>query len=170
MTEYTASTTNASDKITATATDEDAEVVILSDDATIADDGTATWGEGENVVTIAVAKGMWTKAYKVTVSAPVPDATLSALTVGALTLSPTFDSDTTEYTATTSNNTNKITATATDEEATVEIESDDASIAADGTATWETGENVVTITVTNGGQSKVYTVTVTKSAPVDPET
>ncbi|MBR4232097.1 MAG: cadherin-like beta sandwich domain-containing protein [Oscillospiraceae bacterium] len=170
MTEYTASTTNASDKITATATDEDATVVILSDDATIADDGTATWGEGENVVTIAVAKGMWTKAYKVTVSAPVPDATLSALTVGALTLSPTFDSDTTEYTATTSNNTNKITATATDEEATVEIESDDASIAADGTATWETGENVVTITVTNGGQSKVYTVTVTKSAPVDPET
>ena len=144
--------------------------MILSDDATIADDGTATWGEGENVVTIAVAKGMWTKAYKVTVSAPVPDATLSALTVGALTLSPTFDSDTTEYTATTSNNTNKITATATDEEATVEIESDDASIAADGTATWETGENVVTITVTNGGQSKVYTVTVTKSAPVDPET
>ena len=170
MTEYTASTTNASDKITATATDEDAEVVILSDDATIADDGTATWGEGENVVTIAVTKGMWTKAYKVTVSAPVPDATLSALTVGALTLSPTFDSDTTEYTATTSNNTNKITATATDEEATVEIESDDASIAADGTATWETGENVVTITVTNGGQSKVYTVTVTKSAPADPET
>ena len=167
--EYTASTTNASDEISATATDEGATVEILSDDATIADDGTATWGEGENVVTIAVTEGMWTKAYRVTVSAPVPDATLSALTVGALTLSPTFDSDTTEYTATTSNNTNKITATATDENATVEIESDDASIAADGTATWDTGENVVTITVTNGGQSKVYTVTVTKNAPADPE-
>ena len=29
-------------------------------------------------------------------------------------------------------------------------------------ATWNTGENVVTITVTNGSLSKVYTVTVTK--------
>ena len=148
--------------ITATATDTNAEVTLLSDDATIADDGTATWAPGDNEVTILVTEGGWTKAYTVTVTAPVPDATLSALTVGALTLTPTFDPDTTDYAATTSNNTNKITATATDDNATVEIESDDASIAADGTATWEPGENVVTITVTNGSQSMVYTVTVTK--------
>lgn len=148
--------------ITATATDTNAEVTLLSDDATIADDGTATWAPGDNEVTILVTEGGWTKAYTVTVSAPVPDATLSALSVGNLTLTPTFDPDTTDYAATTSNNTNKITATATDDNATVEIESDDASIAADGTATWEPGENVVTITVTNGSQSMVYTVTVTK--------
>ena len=159
---YTAATTNASDQITATATDTNAEVTLLSDDATIADDGTATWAPGDNEVTILVTEGGWTKAYTVTVSAPVPDASLSALTVGALTLTPTFASDTTSYTATTSNTTNKITATPTDQDATVDIESDDATIAADGTATWEVGENTVTITVTNGGQSKVYTVTVTK--------
>lgn len=167
MTEYTAETTNASDQISATATDTDATVEILSDDATIADDGTATWGEGENVVQIAVSKGGFTNLYTVTVTAPVPDATLSALTVGALTLTPTFDPDTTDYAATTSNNTNKITATATDDNATVEIESDDASIAADGTATWEVGENTVTITVTNGTSEMVYTVVVTKEAPSD---
>lgn len=47
------------------------------------------------------------------------------------------------------------------------IESDDATIASDGTATWASGDNVVTITVTNGtGEDeveKVYTVTVTAS-------
>lgn len=73
----------------------------------------------------------------------------------------------TEYTATTTNATNKITATPEDENATVVIESDDATISADGTATWEDGENVVTITVTNGegddAVEEVYTVTVTKS-------
>ena len=167
MTEYTAETTNASDQISATATDTDATVEILSDDATIADDGTATWGEGENVVQIAVSKGGFTNLYTVTVTAPVPDATLSALTVGALTLTPTFDPDTTSYTATTSNTTNKITATPADEDATVEIESEDATIAADGTATWEVGENTVTITVTNGTSEMVYTVVVTKEAPSD---
>lgn len=73
----------------------------------------------------------------------------------------------TEYTAATTNATNKITATAEDENATVTIESDDATIAADGTATWTAGKNVVTVTVTNGTGDdeveKVYTVTVTKS-------
>lgn len=73
----------------------------------------------------------------------------------------------TDYTATTTNATNKITATPEDPDATVVIESDDATIAADGTATWELGENVVTVTVTNGTGAdeveEVYTVTVTKS-------
>lgn len=78
-----------------------------------------------------------------------------------LTLTPEFDPDTLTYTAATENATNKITATAEDENATVVIESDDATIASDGTATWETGDNVVTITVTNGDVEQVYTVTVT---------
>ena len=163
MTTYTAATANASDEITATATDSADTVTIASDDATISD-GTATWAEGENEVTITVSHGVRAKVYTVTVAytPPTPDATLSALTVGALALTPTFDSDTTSYTATTSNNTNKITATCTDEDATAVIASEQASIASDGTATWEAGENTVTITVTNGTATKVYTVVVTK--------
>lgn len=80
-----------------------------------------------------------------------------------MTLTPAFDADVTEYTATTSNSTNKITATAADETATVTIASKDATIADDGTATWAEGDNIVTVTVTLGTNSNVYTVTVTKS-------
>lgn len=87
--------------------------------------------------------------------------------MGTLTLTPEFNPAITEYTATTTNSTNKITATAKNENATVVIESDDATIASDGTATWVTGDNVVTITVTveDGADvvEKKYTVTVTKS-------
>ena len=48
-------------------------------------------------------------------------ARLSGLTIGALTLTPTFDPNTTEYTATTTNATNTVTATPEDEDATVTI-------------------------------------------------
>lgn len=89
-------------------------------------------------------------------------ARLSGLTIGALTLTPTFDSDVTEYEVTTSAATNKITATPEDENATVEILVGETEIDSGDSATWETGENTVTVTVTNGDQSKVYTVTVTK--------
>ena len=89
-------------------------------------------------------------------------ARLSGLTIGALTLTPTFASDTTEYEVATTAATNKITATPEDENATVEILVGETEIDSGDSATWETGENTVTITVTNGDQSKVYTVTVTK--------
>ncbi len=87
--------------------------------------------------------------------------TLSALEIGSLELTPTFNAQTVEYTATTTNASDVITATATDETATVVIESDDATIGDDGEATWAEGDNVVTITVTGDTDETVYTVTVT---------
>lgn len=90
-------------------------------------------------------------------------ARLSGLTIGALTLTPSFDSDVTEYEATTTAATNKITATPDDENATVEILVGETEIDNGDSATWETGENTVTITVTNGDEAETYTVTVTKS-------
>ena len=45
-------------------------------------------------------------------------ARLSGLTIGALMLTPPFDPDTTEYTATTTNATNTVIATPKDEDAT----------------------------------------------------
>lgn len=66
-----------------------------------------------------------------------------------------------EYTATTSNATNKITATPTDADADVEILVGSTEIQNGGTATWTEGENVVTITVSEYGGETVYTVTVT---------
>lgn len=90
-------------------------------------------------------------------------ATLSTLTIGSLTLDPEFDPDVTEYEASTSNATNKVTAVATDENAEIVIELNDVEIDNESSATWETGENTLKITVTNGDEEEVYTVTVTKT-------
>lgn len=79
-----------------------------------------------------------------------------------MTLTPTFDSEVEAYTATTSNASNKVTATPTDEDATVEILVGETEIENGSNASWEEGENTLTITVTNGTSETVYTVTVTK--------
>ena len=89
--------------------------------------------------------------------------TLSALTIGSLTLDPTFGSDTVTYTATTTNASNTVSATATDSGATIEIKNGSTVVTNGSAATWETGENTVTVKVSNGITSKTYTVTVTKS-------
>lgn len=88
-------------------------------------------------------------------------ARLSGLSIGALTLSPGFDPDVAEYAAATTSATNKVTATPEDARAAVAITVNGA-LGNGSAATWSAGENVVTITVTNGSLSKVYTVTVTK--------
>ena len=56
-----------------------------------------------------------------------------------------------------------VTAVAVDSGATVSIDVDGTAIDSGDSATWNDGDNVVTVTVSKGGQSKVYTVTVTKS-------
>lgn len=68
----------------------------------------------------------------------------------------------TEYTVATTNNSNKVTAVAADENATIEISKGVANIENGTQVTWDDGENVLTIKVTNGGVSTTYTVTVTK--------
>lgn len=90
-------------------------------------------------------------------------ARLSGLTIGALTLDPTFDPDVVSYTANTTNATNAITATPEDDEATVTILNGDTPVSNGAAATWAEGANTVTITVKNGTAQKVYTATVTKS-------
>lgn len=92
--------------------------------------------------------------------------TLSSLTIGSLTLTPAFDPDTTEYTAETTNATNKITAVATDSGDTVEILVGETEIESGESATWDEGENTVTITVSDRDDPEnttVYTVVVTAS-------
>lgn len=103
-----------------------------------------------------------------TLSMPfVPDvanpsvAALRSLAIGALTLSPAFSPDTLAYNATTSNATNMISVVPTTGSlATVKVNG--SKIQNGSAATWKDGENTVGITVTNGAQSKTYTVTVTK--------
>lgn len=94
---------------------------------------------------------------------PAVDTDLTSLTLGSLTLSPEFDPATTSYTASTTDASNKITAVADSEDATIAIAVDGEAHDNDTAYTWAAGENVVTITVTNESEAKVYTVTVTKS-------
>ena len=89
--------------------------------------------------------------------------TLSALTIGSLVLSPTFDSATTTYTATTTNAKDAVTATATSAGAEIVVKNGSTVIENGGDATWSAGTNTVTVKVTGDEGDKTYTVTVTKS-------
>ena len=90
--------------------------------------------------------------------------TLSALSIGTLTLSPTFASNKTAYTTTTTSGSNAVNATASNADDTIEIKVNGSRIANGGNATWVTGTNTVEIAVTNsGGAQIVYIVTVTKT-------
>ena len=86
-----------------------------------------------------------------------------------MTLDPTFDSAVVEYTATTTNDADTVTATPTDESAEVQIMLGETEVENGESATWAAGENALTITVTNETASKEYTVTVTKSDDATPE-
>lgn len=70
-----------------------------------------------------------------------------------------------EYTATTENATNKVTATPTDPYAEVVIMNGDTEVENGTSASWEVGENELTITVNGGAPETVYTVTVTRTQP-----
>ena len=68
----------------------------------------------------------------------------------------------TEYAVTTSNATNKVTAVAADEDATIEITLGDTEVENGSQVAWGAGENTLTVKVTNGNKSTTYTVAVTK--------
>lgn len=69
MTEYAVTTTNASNKVTATPESADAEVVITANDVEIESGGSVTWTEGENEVVVEVTGDDGTTTYTVTVTA-----------------------------------------------------------------------------------------------------
>ena len=89
-------------------------------------------------------------------------ACLSELKIGELTLTPEFGSKTYEYTVETTDDENIITATAINEDAKVNIIVNNEVIENNTAYTWNTGDNIIEITVTDGSQSKTYTATVTK--------
>ena len=89
---------------------------------------------------------------------------LSSITIGSLTLTPSFSATTTTYTAETSNTSDNVAAVASDG-AVVDITINGASHTSGAAATWDNGENTVKITVSKTGYTGTeYTVTVTKAA------
>ena len=98
--------------------------------------------------------------------ANVPNPTLVSLTIGELTLSPTFTAATISYTTSTTNASDKITVIPATG-ATAEIYVGGTPYLNGDSPTWAAGTNAVKIKVTStaGGsaEQKIYTVTVTKS-------
>ena len=121
-----------------------------------------------NAFLVLDISGMLPATYKVTqVDPPASstDATLSALTVGNLTLSPTFASGTLTYTATATGDSDVVTAVPGNAAASMKLTVGGTEIENGTAATWKTGSNVLQIVVTaaDGTTTKTYKVTVTKS-------
>ena len=109
-----------------------------------------------------VYEGWYGSVYVASTSANV--AKLSALSITGVTLTPAFDANITNYTATTTDATNVVTATAADS-ASVTLLVNGSSHTSGEAATWNTGTNTVVAIVSKSGYvSRTYTVTVTKSA------
>ena len=88
---------------------------------------------------------------------------LTALSIGSLTLTPTFDADTTVYTTSTSNDSDTITATP-ETGAVVSVTVNGTPVASGTAATWSEGSNLVNVVVSKSGSlSKTYTIGVVKS-------
>ena len=114
--------------------------------------------EGDTGVLTSTISGWYNSVYEPSYPAP----TLTALSIGSVSLSPTFDASVYQYTATTTNSTNTVTATASSG-ATASITVNTSAHTSGNSATWNTGENTVEVVVTEGSVSKTYIVTVTKS-------
>lgn len=92
------------------------------------------------------------------------DAQLTALTVGAETLSPVFATGTYSYTLAPTGTSAKIEATSSQPGAKVAISYDGQNVRNGGTVTWlaDSAAHPLTVTVTQGNAVRVYTVSVTK--------
>ena len=117
--------------------------------------------EDDAGVSAATISAWYTTVYEPNFAAS--SANLSSLTLGSLALTPAFDANTISYTTETTNATNTVTAAAADENASIVITVGETTVVNGQAATWASGANTLSIVVTNGGQPKTYTVTVTKS-------
>lgn len=68
VTVYTATTTNATNAISAVAKDGDATIAIKNGGTDVTNGGSATWASGENTVKVTVTNGASSKVYTVTVT------------------------------------------------------------------------------------------------------
>ena len=115
------------------------------------------------VLDISGLQPMAFRVENITPETVADDATLSSLKIGALTLSPAFAAETTNYTTTTNDATNTITAVPTKASAEITIKVGQEVIQNGKAATWTDGANTVTVDVVDGEATKQYKVTVTKS-------
>ena len=174
-TSYTASVANSVSSITVTPTVSDvaATVEVNGTPATSGSPSDAiNLNPGSNTISVTVtAQDHTTKTYTVTVTrAWSSDANLNSLTLSSGTLSPSFASGTTNYTASVANGVSSITVTPTVSDATATVEVNGTPVtsgSASGTISLNPGSNTISVTVTaQDHTTKTYTVTVTRAGTI----
>lgn len=121
-------------------------------------DGEPVCGEAFGVMNIGGATPTTTVPFAPDKANPE----LVSLSLGTAVLTPAFNPAVTAYHASTSAASNTITATGSaGSQVTVEVNGK--AQANSGSASWSDGDNTVKVTVSFGGRSKVYTVTVNKA-------
>jgi len=169
---YTASVANSVTSITVTPVRTQANATITVNGTSVtsgAASGSISLNVGSNTITVVVTAqdGATTKSYTVSVTRLSNDATLSALALSSGTLSPSFASGTTSYTASVANSVTSITVTPTRTQANATITVNGNSVtsgSASGSISLSNGSNTITVVVTaqDGSTTKSYTVTVTR--------
>jgi len=172
---YTASVDNTVTATTATPTVTDATATVTVNGVTVSS-GTASHSiplaVGPNTITTGVTAqdGVTTQTYTVTITrAASSNATLSGLGLSSGTLTPSFVSTTTSYTASVANTVTSITVTPKTGVPTSTVTVNGTAVTsgtASGAIALNVGSNIITTVVTaqNGTNTKNYKVTVTRAA------
>ena len=174
-TSYTASVANSVTAITVTPTVSDATATVTVNGTTVASgsaSGSIALAVGQNTITTVVTAqdGTTNSTYTVVVTrAGSSVATLSNLALSSGTLSPTFASGTTSYTASVANSVTAITVTPTVTDATATVTVNGTTVAsgsASGSISLNVGTNTISTVVTaqDGTTNSTYTVVVTRAA------
>jgi uncharacterized repeat protein (TIGR02543 family) len=177
-TSYSVTVPNATNSITVTPTRNQGNATIgvrvgTSGSYTSVTSGSASGSLSLNIgtntieVLVTAQDGTTTQLYTLTVTrAGSNDSSLTALTLSAGTIAPTFSSGTTSYTAIVSNATTSITVTPTRNESNATISIGGVSVtsgSASGSISLNVGENVISILVTaQDGSTTTYAVTVSR--------
>jgi sugar lactone lactonase YvrE len=126
---------------------------------------------GSNLITVKVTAqdNTTTKAYRINVTRTISaNADLSGLTLSSGTLSPSFEAETTGYTASVGNDVSSIAVTATTVDSSAAVTVNDVPVAsgeASAALMLVVGSNPITVKVTaENGTIRTYTVTVTRAA------
>lgn len=172
-TSYTASVANAVTSLNVTPTTNDGMATLTVNGVARAS-GAATavpLSVGVNTITVVItaSDGVSTSTYTVTVTrAPSAVSTLSSLGLSAGTLSPSFSSGTTSYSASVANGVTSVTLTPTASEPNAVITVNGSGVTSGGPSgplSLLVGANVLTVAVTaqDGVTTSTYTVTVTRA-------
>ena len=167
-TSYTASVANSVSSITITAapTVSGSRARIGNADATSGHPVSLSVGSNTIQVVVTAQDGTTTKTYQITLtrSGSPADATLRSLTLSGATLSPSFSSNRTSYTASVANSVSSITITAAPAVSGSEARIGNADATSGHRVSLSVGSNTIRVVVTaQDGTQKTYRITVTRA-------